>query len=675
MAQFIIYPQDSQSGYIQSADAVYANARAGTGTVTAFPNLAPRVGQETSYNVYQGFLSFDTLGIRNSSSTFLEGFGSTNNSTTDFTIEARLYDWGSTLVAADFVPGVNLAALPLAATFATTSFGSFYCSFTDVAIAANINPGGFTRFVLGSDRQRLNTTPTGAEWVDFLKQSSSGWRLTVTPDPPAPGTISYPQVLASATGSNNGAGATSITVSIPASTNGDLLVCCITVRGTATTCTNASWNLFSPDLSRSDGTNSKTYFFWRVAASEPGSYVFTLGASVCASAVVVEVSGCVADGSVVAAGSQANASNTTVAAPAKTSGLHSIGLLFGGTAIQTGVSSYTFPVTGSPQYSALSSAASTGASATTTAVGYAYNTPVISDGGASIVMSAAATNVGAVLYFAPLPFVVEEQDSNSVLSRTPVPYNRGVTVDFDDFSTGGGGGTKLYLHSAANALSGTFPTGEQSTNTPDWTAAGGATLRTADTIIGVAQTSLPGTSVATVSLQRGFLGFFCSQQLSGSGTLGGGAINLFCADKEQNTNAQFFINSVTAYIWRPGSGTQVGVILDPTTSQGGSSNIDIVERVDKFTVASSTGVAYQDGDVVIVEIWSFHTQLAATAWTCTFYYDGATDTGAQGSLNANAGSYVEFAETVTFGGGGGPPDPVPGPAGSEPGGWYSVVRF
>jgi len=176
---FTLYPS-AQSGYLSSSNAAYATARAGS-SLGANVGATPYVGQgyyagdyhtPAGYDLYEAFIDFDTSGVTGTIATATLSLGlSADNSSTDFTVEARVRDWGSTLTTADWVAGADLASLTLAATLATNGIGAAgaYKAMTEVgtSLRGAINQAGITRFVLASDRTRLSTDPSGDEFVAF----------------------------------------------------------------------------------------------------------------------------------------------------------------------------------------------------------------------------------------------------------------------------------------------------------------------------------------------------------------------------------------------------------------------------------------------------------------------------------------------------------------------------
>lgn len=209
--------------------------------------------------------------------------------------------------------------------------------------------------------------------------------------------------------------------------------------------------------------------------------------------------------------------------------------------------------------------------------------------------------------------------------------------------------TRLYFHDAATTLSGTLPSGEQSTRTPSWTATGGATNRTMDTTIGAAQVTRQGNTLANTSAQNALMGMFISPTLDVAQTVGGGTMILNAADNENDGNANFWIDSLNVYVWRPSTGAKVGTLRD-ATSLGGTETAG-GETVTHITGITSTGISAQAGDVIVCEVWAEHTQATATSYIGAWYYDGTTENTTENASVSNHASFIELAETLTFGGG------------------------
>lgn len=210
--------------------------------------------------------------------------------------------------------------------------------------------------------------------------------------------------------------------------------------------------------------------------------------------------------------------------------------------------------------------------------------------------------------------------------------------------------TRLYFHNATSTLAGTFPTTEQSTATANVTATGAITMRVMDTNIGTSQTSINITTSASTNVRSNFLRTFCSPPLSGSQVVGGGNIILNTADQESSLNANFWVNALNIYVWRPSTGALVGTIRDAGgTSLGGSEPTAANSlQVTHITGITSSSVTAQDGDVVIAEIWTRTTQAQATAYTCIFAYDGTTVNTTENAVVTSHASFVELTENLVF---------------------------
>ena len=179
------------------SNGTYAEARAGTGVPFGAEDTYTylHVGQNkvvavfTEYQVFETFLAFDTSSVGSGStvSAAVLNLTSYNNfTTTDFIIEARLYDWGTGLTTADWVAGANLSALTLLAHRDTASGWTANIAYdlTNDAFAANVNKTGSTRLLLCSDHTTANTAPTTFEWLDAYAADQAGTtqdpKLTVT---------------------------------------------------------------------------------------------------------------------------------------------------------------------------------------------------------------------------------------------------------------------------------------------------------------------------------------------------------------------------------------------------------------------------------------------------------------------------------------------------------------
>ena len=178
----------TNDGGVGTRDADYETARAGGSAVAADTsnfalstgdlggsNLAG-IGQIEfvgSYFLGEGFVSFDLSGLTADtiSSASLSLYASSFSGT--FTVEARLYDWGATLTAADWVPGADLGDYPLLATLASTDIttsaqNAFTENGTALRDAIASAAGGTLSILLATDTLR-----TGAAVGQFIQFHSA----------------------------------------------------------------------------------------------------------------------------------------------------------------------------------------------------------------------------------------------------------------------------------------------------------------------------------------------------------------------------------------------------------------------------------------------------------------------------------------------------------------------
>ena len=167
---------ETSDARIYSANATYSTARAGSGlTVDAVSDTTSGlVGQQLSGGTYyciEGFEAFDTSVIPDGAtvlSALLSLTPSGDFSATDFTVEARLHDWGATVDTSDWVAGADLGTKTLLASISSADYNAGGMDLaSEAAFAANINKTGMTRILLCSSRHRGNNTPVGDEFLSF----------------------------------------------------------------------------------------------------------------------------------------------------------------------------------------------------------------------------------------------------------------------------------------------------------------------------------------------------------------------------------------------------------------------------------------------------------------------------------------------------------------------------
>ena len=168
-------------GYLRGYHATYATARgASTGKYLSNTASSIYIGQNwvsgDGFYCYEGFLDFDTSDIPDDAtitSATLSLYGYVDSSTTDFTIQARIFDWSASgLTTADWRSGDptdanSLDEYTLVASLSTASYatGQYNALTSEAAFVANINKSGTTYLVLNSSRHLNGDEPSGLELV------------------------------------------------------------------------------------------------------------------------------------------------------------------------------------------------------------------------------------------------------------------------------------------------------------------------------------------------------------------------------------------------------------------------------------------------------------------------------------------------------------------------------
>lgn len=190
--------------------------------------------------------------------------------------------------------------------------------------------------------------------------------------------------------------------------------------------------------------------------------------------------------------------------------------------------------------------------------------------------------------------------------------------------------TKFYLHDAASPDTGTLPGATtMSATTPNVTATGAGTNRDMDVAIGAAQTSAALTTLGQTALQKNWFGRFLSKPLAAQ-TLPTGIWTVQGGASESAVASNLLLWGAVIKVWRPSTGAVVATLLDNPTL--GATEPGTTETNISQATASITGVAINDGDILVVELWGQNTQGNTTARTNTIFYDGTTEA----SITSNA---------------------------------------
>jgi len=181
---------------------------------------------------------------------------------------------------------------------------------------------------------------------------------------------------------------------------------------------------------------------------------------------------------------------------------------------------------------------------------------------------------------------------------------------------------KFYLHTATSGATGTLPgASSQSGTTPSVTSSGATTNRTMDGTIGSSQVSQALTTLAQTGAQQNWMTRHISNPLAAQ-TIAAGTWTLSAALSQSNTASAVKLELGAIYIWRPGTGTKVGNIFTPAAGSSGPAS---TAEAAVSATGSGASITIQNGDLLVVEVWTSNTQTMATAYTNTFFYDGTTE--------------------------------------------------
>lgn len=164
-------------GYLYSDNPTYSTARSGGTIDVASGDNEIFVDQQLSsgptYILYNGYLDFDTSSIPDGDvisavtlSLYPEGTYTYGGS--PGALEAYAHDWGATLGTDDWVPGADVSAKTLLASWTGSWTAGAYRDLTsETAFKAAINKTGTTRLFLCISGFRTGTAPTGEDYYGF----------------------------------------------------------------------------------------------------------------------------------------------------------------------------------------------------------------------------------------------------------------------------------------------------------------------------------------------------------------------------------------------------------------------------------------------------------------------------------------------------------------------------
>lgn len=212
--------------------------------------------------------------------------------------------------------------------------------------------------------------------------------------------------------------------------------------------------------------------------------------------------------------------------------------------------------------------------------------------------------------------------------------------------------SKFYLHAATTGDTGTLPgasTLSVTKATPDVTAAGASTNRSMNGTIGTSQVSQALTTLASTLEKKNWYRRFCSDPIAAQ-TIAAQYVSLHLGLSQSNTNSDPRVwTAGSLWIWRPGTGAKVGTALADLTPGTGASTTTLAGTTEEAKSATLSGAnttvsqTSQDGDILVFEMWTDQTQLMATAYTNTVFYDGTTE-----NSTTNNAAYLLFTDAVTM---------------------------
>jgi len=222
--------------------------------------------------------------------------------------------------------------------------------------------------------------------------------------------------------------------------------------------------------------------------------------------------------------------------------------------------------------------------------------------------------------------------------------------------------TKLYFHNATSAVAGTLPSNEQSTKTPHDVYEAASINRSMNTTIGTAQVTKSfniAENVAAGGVDL-YVTKFISEPLNQTGLSANTWTYNFACRSSDNTAVDDYPTGVTpstavplcCYVWRPSTGAKVGNILDGDGSGfydvGFDANNQTVEKSQHGSFTGSAVASTAVGDVIVFEAWVTISTDGVDPSTLSYYFDGTTETLADGTTVSNHASFIETPQNLAF---------------------------
>jgi hypothetical protein len=216
--------------------------------------------------------------------------------------------------------------------------------------------------------------------------------------------------------------------------------------------------------------------------------------------------------------------------------------------------------------------------------------------------------------------------------------------------------TTFYFHGAFHADEANMPQSNQHNLTPTSGKVFDDFLstRTMDFTPGTNDTIAQITSNAATSQQTFYFHRFASVPLALSGGIAANTWTYNFAAWSQAANMNWPVTTtnkaipINCYVWRPQAQTKMGTILQGNSNVGYNEPTAASVRVMHGTFPGAAVGSLADGDVIIMEAWTQHTQSAATAWVAQYYQDGSTENRNSNALVTNHASFLETPQNISI---------------------------
>lgn len=184
MAHTLTVYADTTDDEVFSDHGTYTTAADGGGTLAlrGSTETAQVVGQQKpgDYYCHEAFESFDTSSLADSGITItgadLSIYPVWNPTETAWTLQARAFDWGTSVTTGDFRTRAQLSDLTLLASLGSGSLGTgaYRTLSSETDFLSAISQTGTTRIVLCSNRHVAGTAPTNYELLSYSTADASG---------------------------------------------------------------------------------------------------------------------------------------------------------------------------------------------------------------------------------------------------------------------------------------------------------------------------------------------------------------------------------------------------------------------------------------------------------------------------------------------------------------------